>query len=172
LSDVSPGPIHAILRGHGADVTTADFADVEQGTCLVSRDREGQTLVWDLKTGQALPDVPAPPDTRPGPISADGRFQAELRGRAIWLMDLRREPPLWVSRPALGLAAYAWHAEQAVRAERAKQWFAVGFHLEQQVRERPWDIELRKREAHAWRTAGQDDRAARAFVPMMPLGLP
>jgi Flp pilus assembly protein TadD len=96
----------------------------------------------------------------------------ELRGRAIWLMDRRREPSLRVSRPALGQPNAAWHAEQAVQAERAKQWFAAGFHLEQQARARPWDVELRKREAHAWKKAGQGDRAARTFVPMILLGVP
>ena len=67
-------------------------------------------------------------------------------------------------RPRPGSPDPAWHAGQAERAETAKLWYAAGFHLGRLADLRPWDAELRLREARAWGQAQQPARAALALM--------
>src|SRR5207244_3975827 len=55
---------------------------------------------------------------------------------------------------------YPWHATQAREAWSATDWFAVSFHINWLLRDRPWDAELHARRAYALSRLGRTAGAA------------
>ena len=70
---------------------------------------------------------------------------------------MRHLPPLFQLDPH-------WHREQLAFAEKEKHSFAAAFHQGRLAGFEPWNAALGLKEAEAWPKAGQNGRAARAFV--------
>jgi WD40 repeat protein len=179
LWDLSTGKERATLKGHKSEVRSVGYSS--DGSRLVSRDDSKTTLVWDASTGERV-DEPPPPTNPPSRVSPDGsievrvpdferQFAAEAPEQAcqIHLLDRHwKEPAL----PPLFQTDPTWHAEQAALAEKEKQPFAAAFHLGKLADFQPWDSRLRLREAEAWVKAGQNERAALAYVRAQFAGVP
>jgi hypothetical protein len=115
------------LKGHTAPVLSVCFSP--DGNRLVSTDSGGKTLVWDAKTGKRL-DEPPPPLALPSARSPDGQLFAWINGNVVRLLRPPDAEELLVRRARTHLDP-DWHAEEAARLEKAQQWPAVAFHLEQ-----------------------------------------
>ena len=58
----------------------------------------------------------------------------------------------------------SWHRAQLALAEKEKHPFAAAFHQGRLAGFEPWNATVRLKEAEAWAKAGQNERAARAFL--------
>ncbi len=133
--DARTGPKPLLLTGHEKPVSGVAFSS--DRTRLVSRDRSGDVLIWDLATGRAIDG--AIPDAVPAgteATSSDGRVTARADGAVIRIEAVPAQPSSLESRYRERLAGWAesdaaWHAAQAAGAERARQWFAAAFHHRQ-----------------------------------------
>jgi WD40 repeat protein len=168
LCDLACGPDAIHLKGRPGDrFAPADitkFLHYSADSTQLFVHKANLKRVWDLKTGQLLPNATIPVDARPGPISPDGRWEARADGDRIILRDRHWRAPVLPPRPSLGTPDAAWHAAQAAQAGREQHWFAAGFHLGKQADLWPLDGQLRLREAVAWGKAQQPARAALAFA--------
>ena len=119
--DLSSGPVIATLKGHANTVASAAFTS--DGTKLVTTDGDGQSLVWDLRTGQAETGLSTLPDTVPGTVSPDGSIEVRREENKVILIDRKwKKPALPPRLPVLpprlppGVPDLEWHGEQAARA--------------------------------------------------------
>jgi tetratricopeptide (TPR) repeat protein len=168
--DTRTGALLLELKGHTSGVTNIEFSP--EGSRLASQSIK-EKIVWDLQTGKAIPDAPAPdwPKLKPA-RSADGRWLAVGFGDRIRLVDLKRpldprelETRLWATQ-----FDEHWHAEQMDARQKDGDWFAAVYHVNQLLEQRPSDSELLARRdailAEAMRRDGQDAEvmAAQAHV--------
>jgi RNA polymerase sigma factor (sigma-70 family) len=115
LWDLATGKEVAHFEGHQADVTSLAFAP--DGTHLVSGQRDGTVLVWDLTSVPRLPALDVPP----GGLKA---LWADLAGsdaprahRAAWTL---------ATRPERAVPFLKEHAQPApaVDAQQMRRWIA------------------------------------------------
>jgi WD40 repeat protein len=162
LWDVNTGQERAVLKGHARPVAFVAFS--ADGKLLLTKDLGNIASVWDAATGHLRADAPLPDVAPPAAVSPDGRWQARIDRNIVHLLERRWTKPLLPPRPRPGTPDPAWHADQAVRAEKDKQFYAAGFHLGKLADARPWDAQTRWHEALAWAHAQQPTRATLAFV--------
>jgi hypothetical protein len=160
LWDAKSGTELATLPGHTADVYSVAYSP--DGSRLVSRDWLGTTLVWDAARGRLLPEPTLPHWLGPSNVSPDGTTVA-VPERVLIRLWRRRPLPggydPWAEDHLRRLAlAPAWHAEQAVAAETARNRFAAAFHRRQLLE----GDNLRRL---AWvRLAAGDEKASRQAI--------
>jgi dipeptidyl aminopeptidase/acylaminoacyl peptidase len=157
LWDVATEQELVTLRGHFWSVYSVTFSP--DGRRLVSRDMSERALIWDIQRRQRV-DEQLPQTTAPVTVSPDGELEVCCQGRLIHLLDRRWKPHL----PPLFQPDPYWHREQLALAEKEQQPFAAAFHQSRLAGFEPWDASPRMKEAEAWARAGQNERAARAFV--------
>ena len=160
--DIATGVQRATLKGHQRPVRSVAFS--ADGSQLVSRDAGKVALVWDVALAELRGDAVMPETAKPTTQSGDGRFEAKIEGHTIRVIDRKWVRAILPPRPRPGSPDPAWHASQAERAEKEKQWYTTGFHLSRLADLQPWDAELRWREGRAWASAQQPARAALAFA--------
>ena len=150
------------------------------GRRLASTGPDG-TRVWDVKTGQEVAE-PDPAqfqfqrDLRSA-LSADGSSVARIEGDVVHVVDLGQAPDAdeLAFRHAMARPDPAWQDEQAARYEKASQWFAAAFHLNQALTAQPdRPLHLRRGRARAelghWAEASADFAQAVAQQPGEPDG--
>jgi WD40 repeat protein len=167
LWDAKTGQTKATLSGHSSVVVAMAFSP--DGEKVYGWDFTNKVLAWTVKDGRPTDTANPPPPTKGLTItSPDGSLRAEARSLDIALIELAHDDPLRDYRERIVLdkinALYR-HEQQAVQAEKDQNWFAALFHLNQLLKEKPFDAELRRR-----RNAAQEKQ--KPSTPMEPLPRP
>jgi WD40 repeat protein len=124
------------------------------GTRLLSQDEQGKKLIWNLKSGEVLPDgnveeFPAGNDSGKSP---DGRWLAIPSADDVLLVDLsyRKTPRERQRRKSLARPKPRWHSKQFQSAQSSKQWYPAVFHAAWSLKLKPSDEALHDdlQEAH------------------------
>jgi WD40 repeat protein/tetratricopeptide (TPR) repeat protein len=156
--DAATGQELRTLKWLTGEVRRVSFSP--DGKRIVALDSRGEQIAWDLASGQQIAGA-AEKTIFDSQHSLDARFIA-VEGNLIRvhrLPDSKQEEAAggrwWVDPDP------RWHALEAQQSSQAGDWFAVEFHLERLLHERPWDAELHVREAYALDRLGRT-RAATA----------
>jgi WD40 repeat protein len=158
--DARPVPDQLMLRGHKDRVRSVSFSP--DGEWLVSQEFNRE-IVWDLRSGQSLPDAKVP-NPVPGPLSPDGKRFANVEHNLVRLVDLSERPDLRDECPWLR-SDPDWDREEADLAERHGQWFAAAFHHRRLLNDyEPWNAERHLRLGYALEQQGQTEEAAVPYL--------
>jgi WD40 repeat protein/serine/threonine protein kinase/tetratricopeptide (TPR) repeat protein len=160
LWEVDTGKELLALKGHTDWVINLAFSP--DGRTLWSEDRKGNVKAWDLESGEEEA-VRERPRFAGGPgfsYSPDGRHFALARGDVLVVETPSSEE--YTYRRRISAPDPSWHQFEAGDAERARQWFAVVFHLDWLARNGRADPDLYQRcgraqaEREQWAQASQD----------------
>jgi hypothetical protein len=152
LWDALTGEELHTLKGHTNGVLSVSFSP--DGTRLMSQDRTGQKLVWNLKSVEVLPDgngeeFPAGNDSS---RTRNGRWLAIPSADDVLLVDLayRKTPRERQRRKLLARPKPRWHSKQFQAAQSSKQWYPAVFHAAWSLKLKPSDAALHDdlQEAH------------------------
>ncbi len=149
LWETAKGQDVRVLKGHTNPVTSISFS--ADGRRIVSHSAEirgaagSNTVIpaevrsWDAGSGQ-----PIEPCNDPAPtgglavLSPDGSLRATAVGNSIHVLRTADDRPssdlVFLSRLNDEAARLRWHRHEADSSEKARQWFAAGFHLRQLLR--------------------------------------
>jgi WD40 repeat protein len=138
--DARAGEEAVTLKGHMDRVTSVGFSS--DGRRVVAA-AGASVKSWDIATGVAVePCADPPPKDQRLAHSLDGRLTAWINGYRLQV--IRNEE--WARRQQtdaeLGLE---WHLRQAAENERAGEWFAAAFHLNQLLKADPDNADHLKR---------------------------
>jgi WD40 repeat protein len=140
------------LKGTIGSITHLAFSS--DGQRLFAWDEGKKVQAWSVRDGQPVEPTKPPAVPQQGSaVAPDGHLRAEAHGDTIAVFDSRRvaEDNSWPLPDAADRRRY--HAEQADRAEKEKQWFAAAFHLGRLLLDMPKDEELKRRRQEALRSS-------------------
>jgi hypothetical protein len=140
------------LRGHTSSVWSVSFSP--DSTLIVSRDDQGDVMVWDASLGIRVPEEPpAGGWVRQSDISPTVRlFHGYSSDGSFLLVRLNPEVArrLWFEAAARRkVHAPASHEQNAAKAEGNENWFAARFHLHRLSKVKPDEPDIQSRLKHA-----------------------
>jgi WD40 repeat protein/tetratricopeptide (TPR) repeat protein len=152
-----------VLQGHTAEIDRMAF--LGSADRLLTADRTGQAIVWDLATGP-IASAAATADLFPDPaISPDGRLLARPAGSVTYLHERQAaDDAEQARRRAVTRFDADWHDAEIDACENARQWFAALFHLNLLLAERPGEASLYHRRGHVHAELGRWDEGQADFA--------
>ena len=118
----------AILSGHSDTVTSVSFS--RDGSRIYS-ESEKEKLVWNVSTGETIPEAMWDPPQALSQTSPDHRWFVTIESNNVVLVDLdyKNSPDEKARREIKSRFDPFWHQEQATAAVTAKDWYAATFHF-------------------------------------------
>jgi tetratricopeptide (TPR) repeat protein len=142
--DTVTGQEHLNLKGHMGRVTSVAFSP--DGSRVSAEDTLGIWKTWDTATGGELQPLPVPAaNNRQILVSPDRRFRAIADGDVVHLVDTQPSDERRAELQAFWRDDPAWHEEQFLQAEAARDWFAAAFHVQRLLILKPDDPALAAR---------------------------
>ena len=126
--DTTSGQEILNLTGHTEGITSVAFSP--DGTRIYSEDSSGARTVWNSNNGAQVKDEEWAEQVSLQSVSPDRRWLAVPSGSDVLLVDLefKSTPREKAYRVAKARLNPFWHRQQAVLAEKEKDWFAATFH--------------------------------------------